>query len=105
MGDEKSSMVMANRDRDRELLIPVGDSGDEGASSKPSPSSSSSVHHAGREVMIPSSSILGFQLFTLRLLCFFLACVGLGNLAGASLTLIGTACRDYMNWNPFFSYH
>ncbi|KAL4328731.1 hypothetical protein AHAS_Ahas13G0229400 [Arachis hypogaea] len=48
MAEEK---VMANRDRDRELLIPVGDSGDEGASSKPSPSSSSSssVHHAGRE--------------------------------------------------------
>ncbi|RYR67928.1 hypothetical protein Ahy_A03g014393 isoform D [Arachis hypogaea] len=48
MAEEKA---MANRDRDRELLIPVGDSGDEGASSKPSPSSSSSssVHHAGRE--------------------------------------------------------
>ncbi|RXH74533.1 hypothetical protein DVH24_029254 [Malus domestica] len=53
MGDEKSSssIVMASRDReprDRELLIPVADSGDEDASSKPS-SSSSSSHHTGRE--------------------------------------------------------
>ncbi|KAH9762337.1 protein CONTINUOUS VASCULAR RING 1 [Citrus sinensis] len=48
MGDDKSTIVMASRerDRDRELLIPVADSGDE--SSKPS-SSSSSSHHAGRE--------------------------------------------------------
>ncbi|KAM1061817.1 hypothetical protein ACFX14_026138 [Malus domestica] len=53
MGDEKSSssIVMASRDReplDSELLIPVADSGDEDASSKPS-SSSSSSHHTGRE--------------------------------------------------------
>ncbi|KAH9762340.1 protein CONTINUOUS VASCULAR RING 1 [Citrus sinensis] len=39
-------MASRERDRDRELLIPVADSGDE--SSKPS-SSSSSSHHAGRE--------------------------------------------------------
>ncbi|KAH9762341.1 protein CONTINUOUS VASCULAR RING 1 [Citrus sinensis] len=40
-------MASRERDRDRELLIPVADSGDE--SSKPS-SSSSSSHHAGREI-------------------------------------------------------
>ncbi|XP_062090797.1 protein LIKE COV 1-like [Humulus lupulus] len=51
MGDDKtSSIVMANRDRerDRELLIPVADSAHDEASSKPS-SSSSSTHHPGRE--------------------------------------------------------
>ncbi|XP_050116499.1 protein CONTINUOUS VASCULAR RING 1-like isoform X2 [Malus sylvestris] len=53
MGDEKSSSsnVMASRDReprDRKLLIPLADSGDEDALSKPS-SSSSSSHHTGRE--------------------------------------------------------
>ncbi|CAN6564281.1 unnamed protein product [Malus baccata var. baccata] len=53
MGDEKSSSsnVMASRDReqrDRELLIPLADSGDEDALSKSS-SSSSSSHHTGRE--------------------------------------------------------
>ncbi|CAJ1951751.1 unnamed protein product [Sphenostylis stenocarpa] len=50
MGDEKSSMTITTRDRDRELLIPVADTaaGDEAAS--PSlKQSSSSVHHAGRE--------------------------------------------------------
>ncbi|KAG8491568.1 hypothetical protein CXB51_014845 [Gossypium anomalum] len=49
MGDEKSMIVMASRDResrDRELLIPVADAVHDD-SSKPSPSSSS--HHAGRE--------------------------------------------------------
>ncbi|KAA3477026.1 protein CONTINUOUS VASCULAR RING 1-like [Gossypium australe] len=49
MGDEKSVIVMASRDResrDRELLIPVADAVHDD-SSKPSPSSSS--HHAGRE--------------------------------------------------------
>ncbi|RDX81928.1 Protein CONTINUOUS VASCULAR RING 1, partial [Mucuna pruriens] len=45
MGDDKSSTVMSNRDRDRELLIPVAD---DDAASKPS-SSSSSMHQAGRE--------------------------------------------------------
>ncbi|OIV94247.1 hypothetical protein TanjilG_00098 [Lupinus angustifolius] len=51
MGDVKSSTVMANRDKDRELLIPVAGSADDdgAASSKPSSSSSSSMHHAGRE--------------------------------------------------------
>ncbi|RVW38291.1 hypothetical protein CK203_071125 [Vitis vinifera] len=50
MGDEKSSIVMATRERDRELLIPVSDSVNDGdASSKPS-SSASSSHHPGREV-------------------------------------------------------
>ncbi|KAH9800732.1 protein CONTINUOUS VASCULAR RING 1 [Citrus sinensis] len=42
-------MASRERDRDRELLIPVADSGDE--SSKPS-SSSSSSHHAGREAVL-----------------------------------------------------
>jgi len=50
MGDDKSSKLMASRDR--ELLIPVADSDGE-ASSKPSSSSSaaasSSSHHSGRE--------------------------------------------------------
>ncbi|PIN03987.1 hypothetical protein CDL12_23485 [Handroanthus impetiginosus] len=58
MGDDKSLSVMgsSSRERDRELLIPVGDSvdrrhDDDGASnlSKPSPSGSSSHHHSGRE--------------------------------------------------------
>lgn len=49
MGDDKSSIVMASRDRDRELLIPVADSVDHDDSSKPS-SSASSSHHTGREV-------------------------------------------------------
>lgn len=64
MGDDKSStMVMATRerDRDRELLIPVADSVNDEASSKPS-SSSSSSHNPGREV-IPGRFIgLGFAL-------------------------------------------
>ncbi|KAF7835561.1 protein LIKE COV 1-like [Senna tora] len=50
MGDDQSSTIMANRDRDRELLIPVADSPHDDAVSKPSSSSSSSSsHHAGRE--------------------------------------------------------
>ncbi|KAK9071959.1 hypothetical protein SSX86_008390 [Deinandra increscens subsp. villosa] len=46
MGDEKSPSS-----RDRELLIPVanGVDHDDGASSKPSPSSNSSSHNSGRE--------------------------------------------------------
>uniref|UniRef100_A0A6N2MX88 Uncharacterized protein n=1 Tax=Salix viminalis TaxID=40686 RepID=A0A6N2MX88_SALVM len=54
MGDEKSEIVMASRDRerDRELLIPVADSPDLDIASKPSSSSSaSSSHHSGREVL------------------------------------------------------
>lgn len=50
MGDEKSAIVMASRERDRELLIPVANTGEDDASSKPS-SSSSASHHAGREVI------------------------------------------------------
>ncbi|KAJ4952128.1 hypothetical protein NE237_028960 [Protea cynaroides] len=51
MGDDKSSTVMASRDRDRdrELLIPVSDPAGDGASSKPSSSSAASSHHSGRE--------------------------------------------------------
>ncbi|KAF7813843.1 protein LIKE COV 1-like [Senna tora] len=50
MGDDQSSTIMPNRDRDRELLIPVADSPHDDAVSKPSSSSSSSSsHHAGRE--------------------------------------------------------
>ncbi|KAA8534967.1 hypothetical protein F0562_029970 [Nyssa sinensis] len=48
MGDVKSSIVMSSRERDRELLIPVADSVNNDASSKPS-SSASSSHHSGRE--------------------------------------------------------
>ncbi|KAH8505267.1 hypothetical protein H0E87_012496 [Populus deltoides] len=47
MGEEKSAIVMASRDR--ELLIPVADSPDVEVASKPSSSSSSSSHHSGRE--------------------------------------------------------
>nr|AFK46639.1 unknown [Medicago truncatula] len=47
MVDEKSSSTVIGG-RDRELLIPVANSGDHSNASKPS-SSSSSVHHAGRE--------------------------------------------------------
>uniref|UniRef100_A0A6N2M1V8 Uncharacterized protein n=1 Tax=Salix viminalis TaxID=40686 RepID=A0A6N2M1V8_SALVM len=51
MGDEKSEIVMASRDRerDRELLIPVADSPDLDIASKPS-SSPPSSHHSGREL-------------------------------------------------------
>ncbi|KAK6944968.1 Protein CONTINUOUS VASCULAR RING 1-like, partial [Dillenia turbinata] len=50
MGDDKSSIVMASRERDLELLIPVADSAHHDVSSKPSSSSSSSsAHHSGRE--------------------------------------------------------
>ncbi|KAB2629412.1 hypothetical protein D8674_034207 [Pyrus ussuriensis x Pyrus communis] len=64
MGDEKSasSIVMASRDReprDRELLIPVADSGGEDASSKPT-SSSSFSHHTSRFL---------FQISLLCVLC------------------------------------
>ncbi|KAK2996697.1 hypothetical protein RJ639_024754 [Escallonia herrerae] len=50
MGDDKSSMaVMASsRERDRELLLPVAEAGDDDVSSKPSSSASSA--HSGREV-------------------------------------------------------
>uniref|UniRef100_A0A7C8ZL46 Uncharacterized protein n=1 Tax=Opuntia streptacantha TaxID=393608 RepID=A0A7C8ZL46_OPUST len=50
MGDDKSTpMVMGNTSRERELLIPVGDSSvNDGNSAKPS-SSASSSHHSGRE--------------------------------------------------------
>lgn len=52
MADDKSpSKVIGPRDRDRELLLPIAISGEDTDASKPS-SSSSSVHHAGREVMI-----------------------------------------------------
>uniref|UniRef100_A0A2P2LKE0 Uncharacterized protein MANES_16G114500 n=1 Tax=Rhizophora mucronata TaxID=61149 RepID=A0A2P2LKE0_RHIMU len=64
MGDEKSTMVMATRDRerDRELLIPVADSAaHDDAESKPS-SSSSSFHHSGREVLI-SFHFLGLPIY------------------------------------------
>ncbi|KAK1266671.1 hypothetical protein QJS04_geneDACA019337 [Acorus gramineus] len=55
MGDEKSSMVMASRERDRELLIPVaGDAGvvdddDKASSSAASASHHHHHHHSGRE--------------------------------------------------------
>ncbi|CAL0312487.1 unnamed protein product [Lupinus luteus] len=50
MGDDKSSTIMANRDRDRDLLIPVaGSAVDDGAASSKPSSSSSSMHQAGRE--------------------------------------------------------
>ncbi|KAF8388979.1 hypothetical protein HHK36_025663 [Tetracentron sinense] len=52
MGDGKSPILMANnrdRERDRQLLIPVSDSVDDGASPKPSSSSASSSYHSGRE--------------------------------------------------------
>nr|DAD46202.1 TPA_asm: hypothetical protein HUJ06_004432 [Nelumbo nucifera] len=41
VGDDQSSIAMASRDRDRELLIPVADD----ASSKASLSSVASSHH------------------------------------------------------------
>ncbi|XP_068651953.1 protein CONTINUOUS VASCULAR RING 1-like [Aristolochia californica] len=48
MGDDKSLIPMASRERDRELLIPVADSGED-VESKASSSSSGSSHHSGRE--------------------------------------------------------
>ncbi|XP_008792337.1 protein CONTINUOUS VASCULAR RING 1-like [Phoenix dactylifera] len=50
MGDDKSSIPMASRERDRELLIPVGDAGDDSDRNPSSSSASSSHHHqSGRE--------------------------------------------------------
>ncbi|KAG7597640.1 hypothetical protein ISN44_As06g019790 [Arabidopsis suecica] len=51
---DNPAIVMANRERDRELLIPVDDSGDkdDGSSSKPS---SSSAHHSIHERDLVSS--------------------------------------------------
>ncbi|RWR73401.1 protein CONTINUOUS VASCULAR RING 1 [Cinnamomum micranthum f. kanehirae] len=49
MGDERSSIPMASRDRDRELLVPVADSVEDGESKPSSSSSSASSHHSGRE--------------------------------------------------------
>ncbi|KAJ6309592.1 hypothetical protein OIU76_014517 [Salix suchowensis] len=58
MGDEKPEIVMASRDRerDRELLIPVADSPDLDIASKPSSSSASSSHHSGRELKMAEES-------------------------------------------------
>ena len=55
MGDAKPGIVMANRDR--ELLIPVGEDDNDAT---PKPSSSSSSHNAGQEV------IASFYMFVLR---------------------------------------
>ncbi|XP_010254098.1 PREDICTED: protein LIKE COV 1-like [Nelumbo nucifera] len=51
MGDDKLSIVMASRDRERsrEPLIPVAGAPDDDVSSKPSSSSAPSSHHSGRE--------------------------------------------------------
>uniref|UniRef100_A0A6N2M2G9 Cytosol aminopeptidase domain-containing protein n=1 Tax=Salix viminalis TaxID=40686 RepID=A0A6N2M2G9_SALVM len=60
MGDEKSEIVMATRDRERhhELLIPVADSPDLDIASKPSSSSSaSSSHHSGHEIALSAKEI------------------------------------------------
>lgn len=74
MGDEKSAIVMAtrerDRDRDRELLIPVADSVDD-ASSRPS--SSSSSHHTGREVCtVPVAALFSFSYLFIRFLFYIL---------------------------------
>lgn len=57
MGDERSlGVIMSNsRERDRELLIPMADSVDDGASASSSPKPAVSTphhHHSGREVAI-----------------------------------------------------
>ncbi|KAE9600311.1 hypothetical protein Lal_00046023 [Lupinus albus] len=50
MDDEKSQIIMATRDRERELLVPVADSaGDGSATFSKSSSSSSLPHHSGNE--------------------------------------------------------
>ncbi|XXG44230.1 hypothetical protein AAC387_Pa01g4091 [Persea americana] len=51
MGDKRSSIPMASRDRDRELLIPIADSVEDGKSKPSSSSSFASSHHSGREPM------------------------------------------------------
>ncbi|XP_049933221.1 protein CONTINUOUS VASCULAR RING 1-like isoform X2 [Nymphaea colorata] len=48
MGDDRLVIPMATRERDRELLIPVGESHEDG-DSKASSSSASSSHHSGKE--------------------------------------------------------
>ncbi|PKU60587.1 hypothetical protein MA16_Dca028660 [Dendrobium catenatum] len=67
MGDEKASTVMGNRERDRELLIPVaGDPAAEADSKASSPVSTSTMqnnrhHHSGRDVTVVRSEILWLQ--------------------------------------------
>ncbi|KAF8407054.1 hypothetical protein HHK36_006179 [Tetracentron sinense] len=95
MGDEKSPIVMANRDRDRELLIPVADSVDDDASSKPSSSSSSSSsssatasHHSG---FFQSCSELGFEKVHDWMLLFI-------GLLFCSVILLPIAITFYITW-------
>lgn len=80
MGDDKSSIPMGSRERDRELLIPVGAAGGDPADDsdhKPSSSSASSSHHSsGREVSTRSYvsliDLLGFNYLGIRLaFCLF----------------------------------
>lgn len=51
MGDDRLVSSMAARERDRELLIPVGESHEDG-DSKASASSASSSHNSGKEVSV-----------------------------------------------------
>lgn len=67
MGEVRSSIPMASRDRDRELLVPVADSVEDGESKPSSSSSSASSHHSGREVRF-HIAILCCRFFLLRIL-------------------------------------
>ena len=63
MGDDKSSSPMVSRERDRELLIPVGAGGGDptdDSDHKPSSSSASFSHHqSGREVSTKAYRLFG----------------------------------------------
>lgn len=111
MGDEKSPIIMAARDRDRELLIPVADSSGDAAassSSKPSSSSSSQHHHTGHEV-ISSSTQLGFWSEQSNPFVFFscllnLDCVEFVGLGENQLGMVQAEMIIYTWWGTIISF-
>ncbi|KAF7819804.1 protein LIKE COV 1-like [Senna tora] len=99
MGDDKSSIVMANRDKDRELLLPVADAGHEDAASKPS-SSSSSSHHTGRE---PFRKLIGVHLTWIKtIFCYLKLCfakmIAAVKFSLLSVILFPIAITFYITW-------
>lgn len=84
MGDERSPTPMSSRDRDRELLIPVADSVDDGESKPSSSSSSASSHHSGREV--------GFLLSALCCRFFLNPCYFRAQMGFSHTTLLPIRC-------------
>ncbi|PKU83790.1 hypothetical protein MA16_Dca010883 [Dendrobium catenatum] len=70
MGDDRSPRVMANRERDRELLIPVGGVPADDSDSKASASGSGGGHHhSGREFMLSSCfEVSGYLIDLLKMI-------------------------------------